>query len=131
MMKYFIRVTATTFLCVAGASLQAADFDGSKPLICATVEAIDCSAGAGCQKGTPDDIGAPGFMRIDIEKKAVIGPKRTSPIHFVDKKADQILLQGTELGYAWTLVLDPQGKMIVTLADRNNAFVLFGSCTTP
>lgn len=129
-MRYFVRTAVAAFLCIAGPVSQAADLDVSKPLICATVEALDCGAGNGCTKGIPDDVGAPNFMRIDLGKKVVIGPKRTSSIRFMDKNADQILLQGTELGYAWTLVLDAQGRMTATLADRSGAFVLFGSCTT-
>jgi hypothetical protein len=40
------------------------------------------------------------------------------------------LLQGTELGFAWTIALDQaNGKMMVTLVDRDGAFVFFGSCT--
>jgi hypothetical protein len=48
----------------------------------------------------------------------------------MDKSDDQILLQGKELGYAWTLVLDQEsGTMTLTLVNREAAFVLFGSCT--
>jgi hypothetical protein len=128
-MKHLIRTVVAAFLCFAGSITQAADFDGTKALICAPVEAMDCVPGEGCLKGTADDIGAPAFMRIDFVKKVVIGPKRTSPILYMDKSADQVLLQGTELGYAWALVLDTQGKMTTTLADRNGVFVMFGSCT--
>ena len=55
---------------------------------------------------------------------------RSSPILLVDKSDDQGLLQGTELGYGWTVALDQaDGSMIATLVDRNGVFVLFGSCT--
>jgi hypothetical protein len=108
----------------------ASDFDGSKPLICAPVEAMDCTPGVECLKGTPDDIGAPAFMRIDFAKKTVAGPKRTSPIQAMENVEDQLLLRGTELGYGWIMVLDhANGKMSATLTDRHGAFVIFGSCT--
>jgi hypothetical protein len=124
-------------VCVVGASLaplavRAGDFDGSKPFICAAVEALDCGAGEACAKGTPDDIGAPAFMRIDVARKAVIGPKRTSAIHYVDRSESQLLLQGTELGYGWTIVVDQaSGKMAVSLVNLDGVFVLFGSCILP
>jgi hypothetical protein len=125
-------------LCAAlGAGLaprpaRAGDFDGSKLLICAPVEALDCAAGEACAKGTPDDVGAPAFMRIDVARKAVIGAKRTSAIHFVDRSESQLLLQGTELGYGWTIAIDQaSGKMAVSLVNLEGAFVLFGSCTVP
>ena len=48
----------------------------------------------------------------------------------MDKSDDQLLLQGTELGFGWTLVLDQEsGTMSATLVNREGAVVLFGSCT--
>jgi hypothetical protein len=42
------------------------------------------------------------------------------------------MLLGTELGYGWTLTIDQEtGKLTVTLANREAAFVLFGACTVP
>jgi hypothetical protein len=121
-------VAALVWLATGTAS--AGDFDGSKLLICAPVEAIDCAAGEDCTKGRPDDIGAPNFMRIDFAQKVIVGPQRTTPIVFMDKSDNQILLQGKEVGYAWTLVLDQEsGAMTTTLVNREEVFVLFGSCT--
>jgi hypothetical protein len=110
--------------------VYAADFDGSKLLICAPVEASDCAPGQACTRSRPEDIAAPAFMRIDFGKKAIVGPKRTTKIVSMEKGEGQLLLQGTELGYGWTLALDQSnGKMTITLVDRDGAFVLFGSCT--
>lgn len=132
-MRYIAGTAVVALLLVVGSSSQVAaqetTVDLSKPLICATVEAIDCGAGDGCDKGGPAEFGAPNFMRIDLQKKAVVGPKRTSAIHYMDKNEDRVTLQGTELGFAWTLVVDKQGKMTATLADQAGVFVLFGSCT--
>ena len=114
------------------AARAAGDFDGSKLLICAPVEALDCQGGEGCGKGLPDDLGLPAFMRIDFAKKAVIGPRRSSPIQAIERSDAQLLLQGTELGYAWAIALDQErGRMTVTLASRDDAVVLFGSCIAP
>jgi hypothetical protein len=110
----------------------AGDFDGSKLLLCATVEALDCAPAAACQKSTPGEIGAPAFFRIDFAGKALVGPKRKASIDLMEKSDTQILLQGTELGYAWTVVLDATtGEISTTLANREGVFVLFGSCTVP
>jgi hypothetical protein len=109
----------------------AADFDGSKQLICAPVTAIDCGPADPCSSGRPADIGAPAFMRIDFAQKTITGPKRTTTITSMEKSTDagQLLLQGHELGYAWTLALDTgDGSMGVTLVNRDGVFVLFGSC---
>jgi hypothetical protein len=94
------------------------------------VEAINCAAGEACTKGRPDAIGAPRFLRIDVAQKVIVGPQRTTPILFMDNSDAQLLLQGTELGYGWTLVLDQEsGTMSATLVNREGAVVLFGSCT--
>lgn len=113
-----------------GSVAIAGDFDGTKPLICAQVEAMECHTGEGCEKGIPDDVGAPAFMRIDFAKKVIVGPKRTSPIRAMEKDENQILLQGTEMGLAWSMALNiTTGKVVSTFSSRDGAFVLFGSCT--
>jgi len=41
-----------------------------------------------------------------------------------------LLMQGIELGHAWSMALDHKtGKMILSLVGNDVAFVLFGSCT--
>ena len=117
--------------CLALAS-AAAGAEAPSRLICATVEAMDCEAGATCLKGLPSQIGAPSFMRIDLEQKTIAGPKRTTPIAFMEKndESGQMLLQGTETGFGWTMAIDTKaGTMAATLVNRDGAFVLFGSCT--
>ena len=129
-MKSTLRIVAVLFSLIGIAAAWAADFDGSKLLICAPVEASACVPGETCTKGRPDDIGAPAFMRIDFAKKVIIGSTRSSPILFMDKADALLLLQGVELGYAWTLALDQEdGSLSATLVGRDGAFVLFGSCT--
>lgn len=108
----------------------AADLDGSKPLLCATQAALDCARGDDCAAGLPEEIGAPSFMRLDLAKKTVIGPQTTSEILLLDKSGKQLLLQGREAGFGWTIVVDQQsGELTVTLTNRNGAYVLYGACT--
>ena len=122
---------AAAALCSLGLGpAMAGDFDGSKNLICAPVQAMDCIAGVECIAGTPDDIAFPAFVRIDFGRKVVIGPKRTTAIRTLEKSDAQLLLQGTEDKFGWTLALDQaSGGMTITLAHAEGAFVLFGNCT--
>jgi hypothetical protein len=107
----------------------AGDFDGSKLLICATVDALDCVSGENCTKGRAADMGAPTFLRVDFANKTIGGQKRTTQIVSMDTSADQILLQGKELGFGWTFALDQEGgNFSATLVNRDGVFVLFGSC---
>jgi hypothetical protein len=125
-----VRVWTMGVLCAAGLSAEAADFDGSRLLICAPVEAKACAATEVCTNGTPGELGAPRFVRIDFEKQVIVGPQRTTPIKVMEKSETQILLMGTELGFGWTMVLDQEsGDLSATLSDRDGTIVLFGSCT--
>jgi hypothetical protein len=111
-------------------SAFAAATEGAAHLMCATLEAMDCEPGAACLKGRPSEIGAPAFMRIDLEKGTIGGVHRTTPIVRMEKQADNVLLQGSEIGYGWTMAIDLKaGTMAATLVNRDGAFVLFGSCT--
>jgi hypothetical protein len=131
-MRRLTVLAAIGLATLAATPAPASDFDGTKVLICASVQAFDCAAGEECAKGLPEEIGAPAFMRIDVPNKAVIGPKRTSPILLADKSETQLVLQGVEFGYGWVIALDREtGRMTATLANRENVLVLFGACTTP
>jgi hypothetical protein len=104
--------------------------DMPQRLMCATLEAMDCEPGAACFKGRPSEIGAPAFMRIDLEAKSIAGPHRSTPIISIERNGQSLLLQGTETGYGWTLAVDTLlGTMAGTLVNGEGAFVLFGSCT--
>lgn len=131
-MNIVLRLSASTAAFFAvGAS--GADFDGSKALICAPTEVMDCVAELpDCWSGSPQQAGAPTFLRIDFAKKTVVGPMRTSPIKHLEKNETQIILQGVELDMGWTVALSKDtGTVAITLTDSSGAFVLFGSCTVP
>nr|WP_200567240.1 hypothetical protein [Paraburkholderia aspalathi] len=120
-----------TALCWLGsASVWAADFDGSKPLLCATVDAHGCDAGETCLRGLPAELGVPQFLHIDFTRKTIVGPQRATSIRFIETSESQIFLQGTERGFAWTIALDrTDGTMTGSLVNSEDAYVLFGACT--
>ena len=124
------KLTAFVLAAICSAPLAASDFDGSKTLICATLEARDCVLGAACFTGHPKEVGAPAFFRINFDEKTVTGPERTSPIASIDQDEKQILLQGKEVGYGWTIGLDQaEGDFSASLTNQEGTFLLFGSCT--
>ena len=116
--------------CFAMAPALASDFDGSNPLICATVEARDCVLGMTCYTGEAKEVGAPAFMRIDFAKKTITGPARKTPISSMEKSENQLLMQGSELGYGWALAINlASGDFSGALTNSEGTFLLFGSCT--
>jgi hypothetical protein len=130
MKKTIQRALLLAFAGLAAGAAVAADFDGSKPLICSTMEAHDCEAGESCERSLPDVLGLPQFVRIDFAAQALTGPKRTTPIKSIERSPGQVLMQGTELGFGWTLALDTaSGKLAATLVNLENAVIVFGACT--
>jgi len=130
MLKMVSATTLAICVCATPARVLSADFDGSKPLLCATVDAHFCDEGDVCFRTLPSILGAPQFIRINFAKKAIVGPHRTTEIRSMAPSDGQLLLQGTELGYAWSVALNTKtGAMSTTLVNRDDVFVLFGSCT--
>jgi len=126
-----LRATALAVLvCSTPLWALGADFDGSKPLLCATIDAHFCEPGDICYRTLPGVLGAPQFMRINFAKKLIAGPQRTTEIRYMEPAEGQLLLQGTELGYGWSIALDMKtGAMSTTLVSNENVFILFGACT--
>ena len=120
----------------------AADFDGSKPMLCASMNVQECVPGVGCEAVTPESINAPEFFRIDAKKKTVAGvmPDETRPANKINSSTkfdDKLILQGADEGVegvrddglAWSIAIDrTSGKMVLTASGDEVAFVIFGSC---
>ena len=81
------RITSAALALAATFSVCAKDndFDGSKKLLCAPVQVMDCTDGAECQRGLPDEFGAPAILRVDVAGKRIIGPKGESEILQIDR----------------------------------------------
>ncbi len=130
-MKIIRRFSVLIIVCLAITPAVASDFDGSKSLICATIEARDCVLGKTCYAATPRKIGAPSFVRINFEKKTIIGPERTTPIASMEKNDNQLLMQGTEIGHGWAFAINQaNGDFSASMTNIDGTFLLFGACTT-
>ena len=122
--------------------VAAADFDGSKPLLCASVSLNECIPGVGCELVTADSINAPEFLRIDMRKKTITvaaqnksrPPSRIKTSAILDEK---LVIQGADEGVegvrddglAWSITIDQNtGKMVLSASGEEVAFVVFGSC---
>ena len=129
----------TTLLagCVGIWSLTAtaADFDGTKPLICATMQTYECVPGGECLEGTPESINAPQFIRLDFTEKVARatrpdGEERTSSIEISKQNEGELILQGIQGGLGWSMAITPDsGKMALSASGDGVVFALFGACT--
>jgi hypothetical protein len=134
-----IKFMSLAFLCVivTPLSLAAADFDGSKPLLCATIETFECGSGIECQRGTSQSINLPQFLKIDFKDKKISGTREsgevlTTKIENMERSDGKLVLQGTENNKGWSMLInEATGKMTITASDDQVGFVVFGACMTP
>ena len=141
-MKRIILFCAAVVFAPVGL-VAAADFDGSKPLLCASMELQECIPGVGCERVTSTSINAAEFFRIDVKKKTIIVSARNQsrPPQKIESSAktdDLLVIQGSdngvegvrEDGLAYSIAIDKiSGKMVLTASGDEVAFVIFGSCT--
>ena len=137
------KLLCTLAMATMASATLAADFDGSKPLLCSTATLSECIPGGVCEQVTADSINAPDFLRIDVKKEAVTvvgaGQDRTpSKIQSAATIDGKLFLQGADDGVegirdglAWSVAIDENtGKMVLTASGDEVGFVIFGACTT-
>ena len=135
-MKKLLNLGLALAVMLVPAVAAAQNFDGSKPLVCATLETQDCELGGECIKGLARDIDAPQFIHLDFEKGQARtirseGDERTASIERV-KLADSgaLALQGVQFDRAWSATINgDSGELILVVAGDGVAFVVFGACT--
>ncbi len=134
-MKKLAIVYITSLLCLLSLPAAADKFDGTVPMLCASIEANACAVGGECLGGLPEEINAPQFARIDVNKKLInvkrsAGEKQTTKIQSVKRMDGKLILQGVENGRGWSITIsETTGKMTAAAASDEVAFMLFGACT--
>ena len=106
--------------------------DGTAPLECAAVHGHDCLPDkTTCSPLKPATKIEP-VLRIDFAKGEVRSPFRTELLRVTHSTAtnESLILQGgEERGFAWSaLVKKKDGAFTVSIADREGAYVVFGTC---
>jgi hypothetical protein len=131
--KLLITILIVIF-CLPSQAL-AGDFDGSKPLICAVIEAFDCAPDEDCQPGNAQIINLPQFLKINFKEKTITGnlesgELRTTKILGMERINGKLILQGVEEGMGWSMVVtENSGKMALSASGDQMAFIVFGACT--
>ena len=126
---------AVLVLLVAAPAVRAADFDGSRPLLMAVIDIIECHPGGVCEKVPPQEARLPRFIEIDFDKKEIseVGDaqdERRTAIQNVTQGEGVLILQGAQNGRGWSLTItEANGDAVATIADPVSGFVLFGACT--
>ena len=129
MKRFNINLFAVA-LCVAAAPAVCADFDGSKPLICSTIETHDCALGTSCERGLAEDINVPQFIRIDFAAKTMSARGRTSKLGGFAHSDGMLVIQGFENSRAFSATIsEKSGKLVGAIAADEAGYLLFGACT--
>ena len=121
------------FIALIWSVVASADvIDGIAPLDCAAEQGHDClPTKATCSQIERESKKDP-VLRIDFARREVRSPFRTEVLHatHTTTTAESFILQGgEESGFAWSaLVKRKTGAFTVSIADREGAYVVFGTC---
>ena len=138
-MGKLFTVILLAILFLAPYRVSAADFDGSKPFLCAVTEAIECDEENGCRQGSLESMDIPQFVRVDLKRKKISANSRKEGedkreakiINFV-RTDGALIMQGTQGHRAWSMVVgEKSGKMSASVSEDRVGFLLFGACTMP
>jgi hypothetical protein len=120
---------------MAPAAAIAADFDGSRPLLVAIIDVIECHPGGDCEKVSPQEARLPRFLEIEFDKQEIseIGDakeERRTEIQSMTQHEGLLILQGAQNGRGWTVnITEANGDAVITVSDPLSGFVVFGACT--
>lgn len=140
MKKYIWILCATLGLIFTASAVDAGDFDGSRPLLIAVNQVMECTPAAACHEVTPASVQLPQFLKIDFTKKAIF-PARAddkTPATIIERREvvdGKLILQGAEDGYdkmrdglGWTMAISAEsGQVVLTASGDQVAFVVFGA----
>ncbi len=134
-MNRFVSAALACALWLAATGAAASDFDGSKPLLCAPTDLVSCEGAGDCRRATAEALNIPQFINIDIGARTLSGAlaggdEQTTGIGNVVSKDGRTILQGSESGRGWSVVImHDTGEMSGAIAGDEMAFVLLGACT--
>lgn len=127
-----LALAAALSLCAASSAFAEEPLDASKSMTCALTGASECSSSASCTEVQIEQLDLPETVRVDLPRKQLVSPEgdRTSPISTVETLAYVLVLQGSQEGRGWTMVIEREtGLLAATIASADGSIVLAGGCT--
>jgi hypothetical protein len=122
-------------LALAGGAAWADDLTGSTRFLCTSVQATACHEDGECWIDLPWNINVPQFIEVDLDARRLSttkasGENRSTPIEHLSRDNGTIVLQGFEMGRAFSFVITEQtGQVTVAVAAEGRAVAVFGACT--
>jgi hypothetical protein len=135
-MKCVAKRTMITGLMLISMGAGASNFDGSKPMLCATQTVNECLSGTGCSAVDAQSVAIPDFFRVEAAENVIRGMNAETRIERVEHLDGKLVLQGADDGLedvrdgiAWSMVIDEDtGKMILNASGNDFSVVVFGAC---
>ena len=139
---FAMLLCASACVSVLPPSSVAADFDGSKPLVCTVITVNECLADADCKPVLPGDVNLPRYLWVDVAKKVIqdkkAGEGRKTTIESVKRVDGKLILQGAEEGrpdvrdgFGWTVaIMEDSGQMVLSASGDMVVISAFGVCTS-
>ena len=103
---------------------------------------IECGPGGKCEQGMAASVNLPNFFQIDVSAMEITtlsesDNKRTSTIKIKELLDGKLFLQGADDGIegvrdglVWSIsITQDTGRLVLSAAGGNEAFVIFGACT--
>lgn len=120
---------------IAGGSVFADDVSDSDRMLCAISEVTVCFEGIDCIEVMPFEVGVPRFIIVDAKKKLLSTTEaswenRTTPIENLEREDGLLMLQGIEMGRAFSILIhESTGELTGTVSRDAAAVSAFGACT--
>ncbi len=139
-MKLVARVAAVLcvmVMCAAPLPAGAAGkYDGSAPLLCASLSVTECETDGRCQRRSAENVNLPSLFRVDAKGMKVRNLEaekgRESPIQSVAHANGKLVISGADGERGWFLVIhEDTGKMSAVVSGDGEGFVVFGQCALP
>ncbi len=115
--------------------VAADDLTGVDRFLCAPGEVTVCAIDGECTSGPPWEFNVPDFIEVDLEAGLLktteaSGENRQTPILRIIREDGLIVLQGLEMGRAFSFNIEEASGTMTAVAARNGLFVgSFGVCT--
>ena len=119
----------------AAMPVAADDLTGADRFLCAPGEVTVCGMDGECTSGPPWEFNVPDFIEVDLEAGLLktteaSGENRQTPIPRIIREEGLIVLQGLEMGRAFSFNIEEASGTMTAVAARNGLFVgSFGVCT--
>ena len=119
----------------AAMPVVADDLTGADRFLCASGEVTVCEMDGECTTGPPWEFNVPDFIEVDLEAGLLKTTEaseenRQTPILRIIREDGLIVLQGLEMGRAFSFNIEEASGTMTAVAARNGLFVgSFGVCT--